>query len=94
MAIPKIVSGGQTGAEGPRWIGFCLTICHAEAGVRRDGKRKMEKSSRNILWKNPHQLQWLEDNAIEVLNVADPRDSKEPGVATFVVQALDAVFGF
>ena len=37
---------------------------------------------------------WLEDNAIEVLNVAGPRASKEPGVAAFVVQALDAVFGF
>jgi hypothetical protein len=35
---------------------------------------------------------FLEDNAIEVLNVAGPRASKEPGVAQFVIQTLDRVF--
>jgi hypothetical protein len=37
---------------------------------------------------------WLDDNVIEVLNVAGPRGSKEPGVGTFVIRTLDAVFGF
>jgi hypothetical protein len=27
---------------------------------------------------------WLAQNAVEVLNVADPRASKEPGIANFV----------
>jgi hypothetical protein len=37
---------------------------------------------------------WLEDNVVEVLNVAGPRASKEPGVVSFVIGTLDAVFGF
>ena len=37
---------------------------------------------------------WLAQNAIEVLNVAGPRASKEPGIASFVILTLDAVFGF
>jgi hypothetical protein len=39
---------------------------------------------------------WLAKNAVEVLNVAGPRASKEPGegFASFVILTLDAVFGF
>jgi hypothetical protein len=36
---------------------------------------------------------WLAQNAVEVLNVAGPRASKEPGIASFVILTLDAVFG-
>ena len=37
---------------------------------------------------------WLTQNPVDVLNVAGPRASKEPGIAIFVILALDAVFGF
>jgi hypothetical protein len=37
---------------------------------------------------------WLMRYPIEVLNVAGPRTSKEPGIASFVIRTLDAVFGF
>jgi Circularly permutated YpsA SLOG family len=37
---------------------------------------------------------WLTRYPIEVLNVAGPRASKEPGIANFVILTLDAVFGF
>jgi putative molybdenum carrier protein len=37
---------------------------------------------------------WLTRYPIEVLNVAGPRASKEPGIASFVILPLDAVFGF
>jgi hypothetical protein len=37
---------------------------------------------------------FLEDNAIEVLNVAGPRAGKEPAVYRFVIEALDHVFNF
>jgi Circularly permutated YpsA SLOG family len=36
---------------------------------------------------------WLAQNSVEVLNVAGPRASKEPGIASFVILTLDAVFG-
>jgi Circularly permutated YpsA SLOG family len=36
----------------------------------------------------------LPQNAVEVLNVAGPRASKEPGIASFVILTRDAVFGF
>jgi hypothetical protein len=46
-------------------------------------------------------LKELAQNAVEVLNVAGPRASKEPGIASFVILTpsfviltLDAVFGF
>ena len=35
---------------------------------------------------------WLTQNAVAVLNVAGPRASKEPGIASFVILTLDAVF--
>src|ERR1700686_4707431 len=35
---------------------------------------------------------WLAENAVDVLNVAGPRASKEPGIASFVIHTLDAVF--
>lgn len=35
---------------------------------------------------------FLEENAIEVLNVARPRVSKEPRVAQFLIQTFDRVF--
>jgi hypothetical protein len=35
---------------------------------------------------------FLEENAIEVLNVAGPRVSKEPRVAQFLIQTFDRVF--
>jgi hypothetical protein len=35
---------------------------------------------------------WLAQNAVDVLNVAGPRASKEPGIASFVILTLDAVF--
>ena len=37
---------------------------------------------------------WLAQNAVEVLYVAGPRASKEPGIASFVILTIDAVFGF
>jgi hypothetical protein len=35
----------------------------------------------------------LAENVIQTLNVAGPRESKEPSVAKFVVETLDRVFG-
>jgi hypothetical protein len=37
---------------------------------------------------------WLAQNAVEVLNVAGPRASKEPGIASFVILTLDASSDF
>ena len=36
---------------------------------------------------------FLAENVIQTLNVAGPRESKEPSVAQFVVEMLDCVFG-
>ena len=36
---------------------------------------------------------FLAENVIQTLNVAGPRESKEPSVAQFVVKTLDRVFG-
>ena len=36
---------------------------------------------------------FLAENVIQTLNVAGPRESKEPSVAQFVVETLDRVFG-
>jgi hypothetical protein len=38
--------------------------------------------------------EWLAQNAVEVLNIAGPRASKEPGIASFVILTLETVFGF
>jgi len=35
---------------------------------------------------------FLEDNVIDILNIAGPRKSKEPGIAEFVSRILDQVF--
>jgi Circularly permutated YpsA SLOG family len=61
-----------------------------------DFARKLNKPCLQIhptMTDAPQRLKtFLEDNAIEVLNVAGPRASKEPGVAQFVIQTLDRVF--
>ena len=36
---------------------------------------------------------FLAENVIHTLNVAGPRESKEPSVAQFIVETLDRVFG-
>ena len=36
---------------------------------------------------------FLAENVIQTLNVAGPRESKEPSVTQFVVETLDRVFG-
>jgi hypothetical protein len=61
-----------------------------------DFARKLNKPCLQIhptMTDAPQRLKtFLEDNAIEVLNVAGPRASKEPGVAQLVIQTLDRVF--
>jgi hypothetical protein len=61
-----------------------------------DFARKLNKPCLHIhptMADAPQRLKtFLEDNAIEVLNVTGPRVSKEPRVAQFVIQTLDRVF--
>ena len=37
---------------------------------------------------------FLQDNGVQILNVARPRASKEPSVAQFVIERFDSVFRF
>jgi hypothetical protein len=151
-AIPKIVSGGQTGADRAAldWAlsnrlpcgGWCPKGRKAEDGAIDPKYPLKESSSASYLQRTEWNVRdsdatvlfsvapkltsgskktidfakkhnqpwihlvaseqdaaqrlkdWLEDNVVEVLNVAGPRASNEPGVASFVIRTLDAVFGF
>jgi hypothetical protein len=37
---------------------------------------------------------FLQDNGVQILNVAGPRASKEASVAQFVIETFDSVFRF
>jgi hypothetical protein len=37
---------------------------------------------------------FLQDNGMQILNIAGPRASKEPSVAQFVIETFDSVFRF
>jgi hypothetical protein len=148
--IPKIVSGGQTGADRAAldWAlagelpcgGWCPKGRKAEDGAI-DSKYPLKESSstsylqrtewnvrdsdatvlfsispvlsggskRTVEFARKHDKPWLhvhagqsnaaerlrvflEDNVIATLNVAGPRESKEPAVAKFVIVTLDQVF--
>jgi hypothetical protein len=39
-------------------------------------------------------VSFLQDNGVQILNVARPRASKEPSVAQFVIERFDSVFRF
>jgi len=75
----KIISGGQTGADRAA-LDFAIKhrrpYLHLSSVFRDHAASKLKR--------------WLQENNIQVLNVAGSRASKEPAAAEFVIATLDA----
>jgi Circularly permutated YpsA SLOG family len=77
FSIAPVLSGGSK-----RTVEFARKHKKPWLHVYRDQKAAAEQLRR-----------FVEENGVKVLNVADPRASKEPDVGEFVMAVLDAAFG-
>jgi len=76
---PELTGGSELTREFARARGkVCLHLSKAKTG--------------SAAAAGPQLRDWVEANFIEVLNIAGPRESTEPGIGAFVRAVLDAAF--
>lgn len=85
-------------SHGTLLVSFAELLTGGSASTARCARR-MGRPCRHLVLSDPlpevavqRALDWLRDHAIEVLNIAGPRESKEPGIQAAARRALVPIF--